>query len=355
MIRSRKNSKGQPCYQVIIRDNDGHPPTYETFPTKQEAKEWEIKEKARRRTETYFPEKTRKKHTLSDLIDRYSELLPLMGKKSSRDIIRQLKWWKTEIGHHFLTQVTSELLAKCRGTLTQGLTTKGIKRAPSTVNRYMATISTVFTYGFKECGWLDTNPMLRVTKLKEPPGRDRLLTPEEYSKLIESCEESRNRYLKTIVLMAVTTGMRQGEILSLTWDDILFDKACIHIRTSKNGKSRRVPLDYEVAKNLQELSLNRDTANSFIFASQTRFGKISIRTAFEAALKRADIQNFHFHDIRHVYATYSNIDGGSDITLMTSLGHSSMQMTKKYTHPDVNDMRVLTTSVRKHLIGGKND
>ena len=84
MIRKRKNSKGQPCYQVIIRDNDGHPPQYETFPTLQEAKDWEKDERARRRKETYFPEQVKKSHTLGDLIDRYLELLPLLGKKNYR-------------------------------------------------------------------------------------------------------------------------------------------------------------------------------------------------------------------------------------------------------------------------------
>lgn len=91
MIRKRKNCKGQPCYQVIIRDNDGHPPKYETFPTMQEAKDWEIDERARRRKTTYFPEQVKKSHTLTDLIDRYLELLPLLGKKSIDDITCHLK------------------------------------------------------------------------------------------------------------------------------------------------------------------------------------------------------------------------------------------------------------------------
>lgn len=350
MIRKRKNSKGQPCYQVIIRDSDGHPAYYATFPTKQEAKDDEIQEKARRKNETYSSEDKKKKHTLSDLIDSYINLLKMLGKKSMRDILRHLKWWNEEIGHYQLSCITSELLAKCRNKLLENEA-----RSPSTVNRYIASISPVFTHGVKECGWLETNPMLRVTKLKEPPGRDRLLTPDEYERLIKASATSKNRYLKTIILIAITTGMRQGEILSLHWDDIEFDKASIYIRTSKNGRSRKVPLDHEVAAHLQQLALNRSLHTPYIFASQKRFGKISIRKAFEEALKRADIESLHFHDLRHAYSTYSNIDGGSDITLMTSLGHSSMQMTRRYTHAGVNEMRALTRSVRKNLIGAEYD
>ncbi|MFZ4772688.1 MAG: tyrosine-type recombinase/integrase [Chlamydiia bacterium] len=345
MIRKRKNSKNQPCYQVIIRDNDGHPAQYETFPTMQEAKDWEIRERARRRTETYFPEKIEQKHTLADLIMSYTNLLKHLGKKSTRDILRHLKWWNDEIGDIPLLQIKGEVLAKCRTKLLE----EG-DRSPSTVNRYIASISAVFTHGVKECGWLESNPMLRISKLKEPPGRDRLLSPEEYERLIKASEASKNRYLKTIILIAVTTGMRQGEILSLHWEDIDFDREHIHIRTSKNGKSRRVPLDFEVAIHLRTLSLTRSTHTAYIFASSTRFGKISIRKAFEEALKRANIHHFHFHDIRHAYSTYSNMDGGSGITLMTSLGHSSMQMTTRYTHAGVNEMRTLTKSVGKYLM-----
>lgn len=346
MIRKRKNSKGQPCYQVIIRDNDGHPPYYATFSTKQEAKDDETIEKARRKIESYDAESKKKKHTLSELIASYTDLLKLLGKKSLRDILRHLKWWNEEIGDYHLSLITSELLAKCRNKLLENE-----NRSPSTVNRYIASISSVFTHGVKECGWLDSNPMLRVKKLKEPLGRDRLLTPDEYERLIKATEKSKNGYLKTIILIAITTGMRRGEILSLNWDDIEFDKASIHIRTSKNGRSRKVPLDEEVASHLQQLALNRSPHTSYIFASQKRFGKICIRKAFEEAVKRANMSNFHFHDLRHAYSTYSNIDGGSDITLMTSLGHSSMQMTRRYTHASVNEMRALTRSVRKNLIG----
>jgi len=324
MIRKRKNSRGQPCYQVIIRDNDGHPPQYDTFPTLQEAKDWEIDERARRRKETYFPEQVKKSNTLTDLIDRYLELLPLLGKKSSDDIICHLNWWKNEIGKYSLNHVTSDLLAKCRNKLLKSV-------SPSTVNRYTASLSTVLSYGMKECGWLENNPMSRVKKLKEPPGRNRILSPEEYARLIQSAENSKNGNLKIIILIALLTGMRQGEILALKWDDVKFDLGCICIRTSKNKRSRAVPLDDEVAVLLKKLYENRNSNNPLIFPSKRRFGTTSIRKAFEEALKRASISNFHFHDLRHTYSTYANYDGCNPITLMTSLGHSTVNMSSHYT------------------------
>ena len=114
MIRKRKNSKNQISYQVIIRYNDGHPSRYETFPTMQEAKDWEIKEPARRRIQTCFPEKVEKKHTVADLIKSYTNLLQHLGKKIECDILLHLKWWNNEIGNVQLSQIRGEKLAECR-------------------------------------------------------------------------------------------------------------------------------------------------------------------------------------------------------------------------------------------------
>ena len=239
--------------------------------------------------------------------------------------------------------MTSDLLAKCRNKLLKSV-------SPSTVNRYTASLSTVLTYGIKECGWVENNPMFRVTKLKEPSGRNRILSPDEYASLIQSVENSKNKNLKLIILIALLTGMRQGEILSLHWVDVKYDLGCICIRTSKNNRSRVVPLDNEIAACLKALYENRNPNNPLVFASKKRFGKVSIRRAFEEALKRANISDFHFHDLRHTYSTYANYDGCNPITLMTSLGHSTVNMSSHYTHPGINEMRGLTRSVRKNLI-----
>ena len=192
--------------------------------------------------------------------------------------------------------------------------------------------------------------MFRVTKLKEPPGRNRILNPDEYARFNHSAESSKNKNLKIIILIALLTGMRQGEILSLCWDDVKFDLGCICIRISKNNRPRIVPLDDEVAGCLKELYSNRNPNNPLIFTSKKRFGKITIRKAFEEALKRANISNFNFHDLRHTYSTYANYDGCNPITLMTSLGHSTVNMSSHYTHPGLVEMRTLTRSVRKNLI-----
>ncbi len=151
-----------------------------------------------------------------------------------------------------LNEVSAELISKYRKELLEGLTPKSTKRTGSTVNRYMASLSAVFTYGIKECGWIVENPVFRVRKLKESKGRDRILSLEEFERLLHACTQSRNSYLVTILLIAVTTGARRGEILALKRNDIVFDKKLICIKDSKNGRPRSVPIAEEVEVCLQD-------------------------------------------------------------------------------------------------------
>lgn len=89
----------------------------------------------------------------------------------------------------------------------EDITSKGTKRTHSTVNRYMASLSIVLTCAVKECGWISANPMLRISKLKESNGRKRILSKEGCRRLLASCAQSKNTYLLTIVILAITTGM----------------------------------------------------------------------------------------------------------------------------------------------------
>src|SRR5580700_5470286 len=194
-IQKRKNKNGSTSYRVMIRPQDGLPATYKTFPAFQEAKDWSIQEEAKRRQGIYFPEQIRKKHSLTELIDRYIELI-LPGKiQSADDMLRHLNWWKDKIGKYTLNHITPDLIAKYRKELLNGLTPQGKQRTFATANRYMASLSSVLSYGVKECEWISVNPMLRVSKLKEPRGRDRVLSKEECEKLLAACIQSKNPFL----------------------------------------------------------------------------------------------------------------------------------------------------------------
>lgn len=168
-----------------------------------------------------------KKHTLTEMVDRYIEnVLPLKLKSTKQGQDSQLEWWKEELGYRLLADVTPALIAECRDKLLAQNTCRGTKRSPSTVVRYLAAISHVFSTAVNEWGWIEHNPVSKVKRPKEPRGRIRFLDDDERVKLLDACKESVNPFLYVIVVLAITTGMRQGEILKLKWKDIDLVRSC---------------------------------------------------------------------------------------------------------------------------------
>lgn len=333
-VRVRKNKEGKTIgYQAIIRLKDGFPDQSKVFPTKQEAKDWAKQEEAKRRLGLHFPNQ-QKLHTLAELIGRYIETILPTEPKDAYNKLRQLNWWKEKLGAYALQHLTPDLIAKHRQELAKGLTPRGNVRTSATVNRYLAALSVVLTYGVKECGWLAENPALKVAKMKEPRGRDRFLSEEEISRLIHSAKKSKSPYLYPIIILALTTGMRQGEILSLTWDALDFKNSVITLRETKNGELRVVPLTPSTRQLLWQLHNKKQGLR--VFVPRKRFGKtLTIRTAWEEALKRADIQNFRFHDLRHTFASHLAKKGVTHIELAEALGHKTLQMVHRYSHLDI--------------------
>ena len=129
-----------------------------------------------------------------------------------------------------------------RDKLLKGNTPKGTKRSPSTVVRYFAAFSHALTIAMKEWGWIEDSPMRRVTKPREPSGRVRFLSDNERSALLYVCRESSNPLLYPVVVLALSTGMRQGEIMNLRWENVDLFKGKITLHQTKNGERRTVPL-----------------------------------------------------------------------------------------------------------------
>jgi integrase len=348
-IQKRKNKDGTFSYRVQIRNNDGHPPQSKTVPTFQEAKDWAVDEEARRRNSVYNPE-DREKHSLEELIDRYLTIVLPTKPKNTRAMTRQLVWWKKKLGKYHVKLITPNLIAQCRQELAEGITAKKSKRSPATVNRYLAALSIVMTYGVRECGWLTDNPCSRVTKFKESKGRDRVASQEECLNILESCKQSRNPHLLPIVLIAMTTGMRQGEITGLTWENLDLERGVINLKETKNGRPRSVALVGEVLNLMRERFLSRAQHTPFVFPALKRFGKISIRGAWEGALKRAKVEGLRFHDLRHTFATYAAESGASHLELAAAMGHQSLQMLLRYTHINLSATQRLSSEVHHRIL-----
>jgi integrase len=176
------------------------------------------------------------------------------------------------------------------------------------------------------------NPMKKVKLFRESNAKERVLCHDEMNCLIKAASS----HIKSILIIALNTGMRRNEILSLKWGNIDFAKKYIYIEDSKNGKSRKVPINQMVMDAL----CNIDKSNEWVFYNHYTNDNIKdIKTGFKAACRRAGIDNLRLHDLRHTAAT-KMIEAGVDlVTVSKILGHSSIQMTMRYAHPTPENMQ----------------
>jgi len=196
---------------------------------------------------------------------------------------------------------------------------------PATVNRELACLKTLFNKAI-EWGKLEFNPMKRVKLLKENNQRIRYLEEDEIKRLIENCSD----HLRPIVLLALNTGMRRGEILNLKWDDIDFRQKIIYIRNSKSGEKREIPMNDIVITTLQQMK--KISCGPYVFTNKEGRPFQKVYKGFKAALRRAGINNFTFHDLRHTFASHLVMNGADLKTVQELLGHKTFNMTLRYAH-----------------------
>jgi len=194
----------------------------------------------------------------------------------------------------------------------------------ATVNREVACIKHIFTIAI-EWGIVQKNPGKKVKLLRERNTRLRYLDEKEIRKLHDACAE----HLKPIVIVALNTGMRKEEILSLKWKDLDYRIRTISILDTKNGESRKLPINNILYRTLLAA---KKTDSPWVFCKKNgeRYG--NVRKAFEGARKRAGITDFRFHDLRHTFASYLVMNGIDLKTVQELLGHKSFEMTLRYAH-----------------------
>jgi integrase len=205
--------------------------------------------------------------------------------------------------------------------------------SPATVNRELACLKTIMNKAV-EWGKLEVNPIAKVKKFREQTVKERILTNEEITRLLEAAAP----HLRPILIVLLNTGMRRGEVLNLKWSDVDFKTGYIFIGDSKSGKSRRVPMSGLVYETLERLKENK--RSEFVFSNSATGEHIKdIKTGFHAACRRAGIKGVRIHDLRHTAAS-KMVEAGVDlVTVSKILGHSSIQMTMRYAHPTAEAMR----------------
>jgi len=281
--------------------------------------------------------------SVSQAIDAY------MAAYTGRDQTRaqRLLWWQSKIGHRTLLEIDEDHLFYAIENLAQktpryyagkdadGLAIHKAKNkpyAPATINRYAAAIAALFTWCIKKRltpkGW--SNPCKGIEKLPENNEVVRFLSNDERISLLTACKQSKWPKLYLLVLLALTTGARSGELKRLKWEDIDWERSEAAIHISKNGDRKTLPLIPVV---LEELKKIKEATTRLIFASSIR-PDIAYHSdlVWREALKQAKIKKFRFHDLRHTCASYLAQNGATLLEIGDVLGHRNLSVTKRYSH-----------------------
>jgi len=341
-IQERQTQDGELSYRVQVRLK-GFPIQTATFARKTDAKKWAQHTEAAIREGRHFKTSEAKRHTLNELIDRYIRYVLPTKPKSQKKQTQQLLWWKNKIGSYALADTTPALIAEYRDKLLQENTVRDKLRSPATAVRYLAALSHAFTVAIKEWGWLESNPVLKITKPKEPRGRVRFLSEDERERLLTAAKASENPYLYLIIVLCLSTGARKMEILGLQWKNVDLERGVITLHETKNGERRILPVTGRARALLYTHTKIRQINTDLVFPSTHNPKQpIDIRSTWETALKQSEINDFRFHDLRHSAASYLVMNGASLAEIAEVLGHKTLQMVKRYAHlSEAHTMKVV--------------
>jgi integrase len=320
----RLTKKGEVRYLVQLRLK-GCPPATATFSTKADARNWAQQTEVALKAARYGPAVADRRHTLDEAIERYERDVKPHSKR-----LAYLAWWSDQVGSQQLSSVTSTVIAQWRDHLARHGGPHG-GTTPATCNRYLASLSHVFTIAEKDWGWIDANPCRRVRRLTEPRGRVRFLSDTERKKLLEVCRQSRDARLYPLVVLAIATGARQAELIGLCWSDVDLQRRSAVLHHTKNGERRSLPLTGLALDLLRELAASRRAGSDHVFPGRQRKPAFP-RGAWEAAAAAAGLEDFRFHDLRHSCASYLAMSGATAPEIAAVLGHKTLAMVKRYAH-----------------------
>lgn len=343
-IQKRLTSLGAVRYRAQIRIK-GKPAVSATFRRRSDATRWVLQTEAEVVSGRYLSESETSDYTFSDALNRYhASILPLKSAGQRQRQETQLAWWRAWIGNQRLDLITPAQIAAGRDELLKS-------RSAGTCARYLAALSHLLTIAHTEWEWIDANPVRRVRRPTEPRGRVRYLSDHERVALLSACERSPHPFLASITVLALSTGMRLGEIRTLEWGDVDFAKKRVILRHTKNGEDRAVPLPPRALEALLTHKRQIQTVDGLIFpSSRNPQVPACIRKAWNNAIRESGIVDFRFHDLRHTCASYLAMSGASLMEIAEILGHKSFAMVRRYAHlSEAHTARVVERMNQQYL------
>lgn len=349
-ITKHKASNGKTTYRARVRIS-GVPSCHNTFDKMGEARTWANMQESEIRSGKHQTNALAKKYTVGDMIQRYLDKVIETKSRSKRYIQcqkAQLYWWKKEIGSYILILATPYVLAECRDKLLKQV-------SPATANRYFAALSHVINTAIKEWGWLEINPITKVKKPKEPRGRVRFLSENERDALLAACKQETVKPLYLIVVMAITTGARKMELLSIKWEDMDLERGMVTVHDTKNHE-RRSLFVVGYARELMQLHADMvQLKRGYVFPSRNKKQPLNIDNEWKEAVKSAGLKDFRFHDLRHTTASYLAMCGKSITEIAEVLGHKTLNMVKRYAHLSKTHTATAVEEMAEKFMNGRAD
>ena len=267
--------------------------------------------------------------------------IPFDASKKANEVIKGLN---PEIGHLTLSQITPPILSAYKTKRLEA----GLK--PSTVVKELQFIRRVFSLSKREWQLIKQSPFEFFKLPKVNDQRVRFLEQGEFERLLLSCPS----WLRPIIVLARYTGLRRGNVLDLTWNQVDLKNRIINLEHTKNGQRLSIPLSDTPYNMLLSLKGGKVTYLTcpFVFHQDGKpFTPDQVTMAFKRACRRAGIENFRFHDLRHDFAS-TLVQRGNDLYVVQNLlGHSDGRMTKRYAHLKIENLRNAVKSLEGDTAG----
>jgi integrase len=254
------------------------------------------------------------KRSWQEAVVRYLEVKKSL--RSARDVRRICRNLHPILGDKLLTEISGDVV----WSITERLSSRGI--APATVNRYLATVRSILRMARDEWQWIDNFPKIKL--LPGEVARDRWLTSEEAERLTAACSP----HMAAIVRFALATGCRASEITGLEWDRVDLGRGTAWLNRTKNGTPRGVPLNRDAVAVLESVTGQHPRYCFTYKGAPIRWGVCN--TAWLEAVKRAELADFRFHDLRHTWASWHRQAGTSTDELKDLGGWKSRVMVDRY-------------------------
>lgn len=301
----------------------GRPSVSKTFPTKRAAERW-----AREIEEQLAAGSDAANITLAQAIETY--LRTDAGQKLNGHEASVLTWWSRRLGRKRLSELRRADFYAARDAM-RGI--DGSSLAPATRNRRVSLVAAALTHAMR-LDWITHNPA-RIERLTEDNLVERLLTPAEIEQLLRACRGSSEPALYPLVLTAMSSGARAGELKRLVWRDVDLEAGVAGLLKTKSGRRRPIPIRGTALEELRRIrrTLDDETApGRHVFVQRNGRAPFDYARAWRAARAAVGLHDLRFHDLRHLVASTLAEAGTSTRELMALLGHSNPSTTARYAH-----------------------